>query len=208
MNTIKEKKGPLDFLTVLSILEQLGEFDRTEFFVTGGDVLFKLQDAPVRTYEPVNTKLTQALIPVIKTFYPETYSALCEIYTKVNFNKYMYEYKIVHRFIRCNFGEYDCRPDIKHGCFNFEDVKCPLRKECLYENIICRPRFNANLSDREMEVMGKLYDGYSIEQSAEICCISIATVRTHRRNVFIKLGLHSLSEFQAFARRTKLFEQL
>lgn len=178
-----------------------------EFYGTPeGDVMIKKAGTPVLVYEISDKAFTRLLICYIREFYPEAYKALCEIYTKVNFNQATYEYRIAHRFIRCNFNEYDNENDIDHrGSFNFEEVKCPLRGECKVEGIVCKPKFNSNLTDRELEVMRLLYLGKTVETTADDLIISIETVRTHRRNSLQKLGLHSMNEFNAYANSNHMF---
>jgi len=38
------------------------------------------------------------------------------------------------------------------GALCIEDVRCPLRGECLMEGVICKPRLQTELTNREREV--------------------------------------------------------
>jgi len=81
------------------------------------------------------------------------------------------------------------------GNFHFEEVKCPLKGECKYEGIICKPKFNSTLSERELSVMRSFYEGMEENAIADKYCISLETVRTHKRNAFRRINVHSLAEF-------------
>ena len=38
------------------------------------------------------------------------------------------------------------------GNYDFEEVKCPMRGECLYEGVICKPKLTTVLKDRVLMV--------------------------------------------------------
>lgn len=93
----------------------------------------------------------------------------------------------VRRFIKCNFGLYDNVIDIDENWnFRFEFVGCPLRGECKSDKIICAPKFNSKLSDRQLEVMRLLYEGKSDSEIADRLFISLNTVNNHRKTVLEK----------------------
>ena len=58
-----------------------------------------------------------------------------------------------------------------------------------------------NLSERERQVLALLGRGYGNRRIAEICNLSLNTVRTHVQNVLVKLGIHSKLEAAAIAVR-------
>jgi two-component system, NarL family, response regulator NreC len=60
------------------------------------------------------------------------------------------------------------------------------------------------LSIREKEILQLLVNGKSNRQIAEMIHVSVATVETHRTNVFQKLGIHSLPELILYAVRKGL----
>ena len=161
-----------------------------------GDVMVKESGKAVRELLETDRPIIEALLMLIKDRYTEAFNALSELYTKNERNRFYYEYKIVHRFIRCNFGEYDqYKYDIDQaGNLNFEEVRCPFRGECPHEEIICKPKINNNLTTRELEVFK--YIGFGL-QSADIANelkISVATVNRHRENIKAKLGLKTIGE--------------
>ena len=92
-----------------------------------------------------------------------------ECYQKSAQNIPYFQYLMVRRFCKCNFGELDntSRDIDKNGGFNFERVKCPMRGECKYEGIICCPQFYSRISDAEMRVMKMIYEGANNEDIAE-----------------------------------------
>ena len=60
------------------------------------------------------------------------------------------------------------------------------------------------LSIREKEILQLLASGATNRQVAETIHVSVATVETHRTNVFQKLGIHSLPELILYAVRKGL----
>jgi DNA-binding NarL/FixJ family response regulator len=50
------------------------------------------------------------------------------------------------------------------------------------------------LSNRENEILSYLAKGYRYKEIADLLCISIETVRTHIRNIYEKLQVHSRTE--------------
>jgi len=58
-----------------------------------------------------------------------------------------------------------------------------------------------SLSERERQVLVLLGRGYANRRIAEICSLSVNTVRTHMQNVLVKLGVRSNLEAAAIAVR-------
>ena len=171
-----------------------------EFYIgPDGSVNIKPLNEPMYVYELGCRNITNEMIVLIRDLYPKAFAALSKIYSSTERNKDLYEYKIVHRFIRCNLGEYDALSfDINHkGNLNLEMVKCPLRGECLHECVICRPELNRILSDREQEVAELLGKGYSRQEVADELYISVYTVSRHIDNIKRRLGVKSTAEIVA-----------
>lgn len=170
-----------------------------EFYNTpGGDVMIKPLDGPVRmlTETSENRDFITDFMSVMIEFYPKAFKALSKTYSRSELNRTHFEYLIVSRFIKCNFGEYDAlNPDIDvFGFFHFEEVKCPLRGECPLCGVVCKPEFASELTDREIEVL-RLFVGHnSAEEVAEKLIISPNTAKNHLRNIHIKTGTHTLAE--------------
>lgn len=164
-----------------------------------GAVCVKPLNEPMFVYTQDCKQLTEEMISIIRDRYPEAFNQLSELYSKSEKNKDYFEYKIVHRFLRCNFGEYDAlNLDIsKTGAILVEDVRCPLRGECIYEGVICKPRLKTALSQRELEVAELLGKGYNRMEIANELQISVFTVSRHIAN--IKARLHFTSTSQIIA---------
>ncbi|SFK98873.1 regulatory protein, luxR family [Porphyromonadaceae bacterium KH3CP3RA] len=179
-----------------------------EFYITPTGGIMIHDDNGVHELTQKDRDFISKMIVRIGDFYPEALSALSKEYDCRRFNVPYYEYSIVSRFIRCNWGRYDSVIDVdQFGYFNFEEVECPLRGsgDCKLDGIVCRPKFNSKLSDRELEVMRNYYDNLTAEQVADRMCISIETVRTHKRNAFKRTGTRSLAEFFLYAKNNNLF---
>ena len=166
---------------------------------------------PDGSNQPVTDKdigLIKSVLDRIRECYPDAYKALMECYQKSAQNIPYFQYLIVRRFCKCNFGELDntSRDIDKNGGFNFERVKCPMRGECKYEGIICSPQFYSRISDAEMRVMKMIYEGANNEDIAEKLYLSPHTVKNHIKSVYIKLGIHEKSEFIQYAHKNNLFK--
>jgi len=61
------------------------------------------------------------------------------------------------------------------------------------------PSQSFNLSDREKEILSCLVKGMRYKRIAEVCFISVDTVRGHIRSIYEKLHVHSKSEAVAKA---------
>lgn len=178
-----------------------------EFYITPkGDIMIHCQDG-VRMLQVSDRTFVSGMIKVIQEFYPEALSSLSKVFEKLRFASAIHEFNIVRRFIKCNWGKFDSVMDIdQFGNLNFEEVECPLRGECTLEGIVCKPKFNSKLSERELEIMRLFYASQTLEEIAEKLCLSIETVKTHKRNAFKRVKVHSLPEFFLYAKQNHLFE--
>ncbi len=177
-----------------------------EFFTYGNEVLVRTADGSVRPLEPADYDLINEMCEYLGTFYPQAYAALCEEYKQSSLNQPYYRFRIVSRFVRCNFGALDDVPDISQEMHcRFEYVPCPLRGECRLDRIVCRPEFNHQISPAEMQVLALVYAGKTEEAIAERLCLSPHTVHTHVRNAYARLGLHSKGDFIRYASSNNLF---
>ena len=183
------------------------ELKSIEFYTTpDGDVMIKKLNEPVRALVEQDREFVQKFLTIIRERYPEAFSKLSEIYTKNSMNVSFFEYKIAHRFIRCNFGTYDqFSYDIDaKGQFSFEEVPCPLRGECTCEGIICKQRLDTKLTPRELEVLGLISDGYQTNEIAEMLFLAPTTVNKHRENIKAKLNLTTISQLVAYYKDNNL----
>lgn len=179
-----------------------------EFYTSPkGDVIIKAENELERVLTERDTEFIDTFLLTLSEFYTDAYTALLSIYDNglPQARRYM-NFLAVRRFIKCNFGLYDNQIDIDElSNFKFEFVGCPLRGECKYEGVICFPKFNSKLSDRQLQVMELAYKGSNDDEIAEKLFISLNTVNNHRKNSFRKLGLHSMKDFMRYAQRKNLF---
>lgn len=184
------------------------ELANIEFYnAPGGKIEFRSKNG-VQTYKEEDVNITNEMFVRIEEDYPDAFKALIEKYKTSRNNIHYFKYKVVRLFIRCNFGRYDNVNDIDvFGNFNFEYVACPLEGECPLYNIVCNPKFNVNLSIRELEIMKLYTEGCKTAEIAGRLFLSIDTVRTHKRNAMQRVGVHSLSEFVDYAHRNKIFKE-
>ena len=61
-----------------------------------------------------------------------------------------------------------------------------------------------NLSEREKEILSYLVEGMSYKMIADACFISLDTVRTHIKNIYEKLHVHSKGEAVATAIKSRI----
>ncbi len=179
---------------------------KIEFYITPkGGVMISDSDG-TRHFKESDREFVGDMIEKLSEFYPEALAALSKVFEKKRLNIPHYEYRIVLRFIKCNWGKFDSLMDIdQFGNLNFEEVECPLRGECCHEGVICKPKFNSNLSGRELEVMRQYYEKTPVEEIACKLFLSIETVKTHKRNVFRRTSSHTLAEFFLYAKTNNLF---
>lgn len=180
---------------------QLTDMEQVEFYNTPeGDVMFKRHGESVKVLTIKSRDIIEELLEIIRNRYSSAFKALSELYTVNELNRMLYEFNIVSRFCRCNFGEYDAHtPDVDaDGFFHFEEVGCPLRGECRYEGVICKPKLDTKLTDREIEIIELISKGCQAQEIADRLCISAKTVCRHRENVKAKLQIRTLPQLSAY----------
>ena len=171
-----------------------------EFFTSpDGTVYIKPTGEAMYEFNEHCTSFIEEMLASIRERYPEAFKALSEEYANSARNPLYYKFRIVHRFIRCNFGEYDALHDdvTATGNFNLEEVKCPLRGECKFEGVICHPKLDTHLSDREKEVVECLCRGMKRQEIADTLYISICTVNRHIQNIMAKSKLSNATQIVA-----------
>lgn len=179
-----------------------------EFYIYEDELWCMFPDGRNDKVTEYNNELVKSILDKIREFHPEAYSDLTKWYRKSSQNVPYFQFLIVNRFCKCNFGNLDnTSKDIdRKGYFNFERVFCPMRGECPHENVVCCPKFNSHISDAEMRVMRMIYDGCNNEEIADKLYLSPHTVKNHIKSVYIKLGIHEKSEFIQYAHKNNLFK--
>lgn len=176
-------------------------FQNIEFYNTPeGDVMMKELGQPAIVLKDTNRPTIEYMLAIIRDRYPKAHARLMKLYSSSTMNRWHYEFRVVHRFIRCNFGEYDqYNLDInKDGQFVFEEVKCPLRGECEHENVICRPELDTKLTDREMDVFRLIAANSQTDDIAAELHISPCTVNRHRENIKAKIKVRNVRELVSY----------
>ena len=178
-----------------------------EFYMTPeGEVILRLEGEPEKQLKETDYDFINSFLKILEEFYSDAYEKLMKEYNKNSLNRKYRDFLAVRRFIKCNFGNYDNVIDVdQEWNFKFEFVSCPLRGECAGEGVICSPKFNSKLTDRQLDVMKMCYDGKPDEEIAENLYITLDTVKNHRKNSFRKLEIHSMTEFMRYASKNNLF---
>lgn len=179
-----------------------------EFYIFNEELWFIKDDGTNQVLTEKDTGVIQELLSAIRERYPEAYKALAKEYQKSALNVPYYQYLIVRRFCKCNFGKLDTtKYDIDNlGRFNFEKVECPLRGECKYDGVICCPKFNSKLSPAEERVMNLIYQGLSKEEIGDKLCLSPNTIKQHVKSAYCKMKVHDKGEFVKLAKDKNIFE--
>lgn len=136
-----------------------------------------------------------AFIDLLITKRVVAYKALERRYIKSKENDVYYDFLIVRGFIKCNFIVHDNKMDIdENGNFNTEFVLCPRTGECLECGVICNSPANTELSEREIDVLRLIAQGYDNVEIANQLYISANTVHNHRNNILKKLYKNNTAE--------------
>ncbi|MBL4592743.1 MAG: response regulator transcription factor [Flavobacteriales bacterium] len=89
--------------------------------------------------------------------------------------------------------------------FPADVTKALLKKQVIVPNITQSPLLSV-LTEREIEIMRLVSQGFSNKEIAEKLFISPRTVDTHRTNIMRKLDLHNVAGMVRFAFQNKLVE--
>lgn len=178
-----------------------------EFYMFDGKLWAILDDGTNKVVTEEDSAIIGYVLDIIRERYPDAYAALSDCYSSASVNVPYYQYLMVRRFCKCNFGSLDnTRVDIDmEGKMNFEFIPCPLRGECPYECRICSPKVNSRISDAEMRVMELVYQGMNNDKIALTLFLSPNTVKQHIKSVYAKLDIHSRGEFVKYANDNHMF---
>ncbi len=199
MSSLKRQASPkTDF-------SQMGAIRSIEFFSFEDEMWYRASDGTQRKLTE-GDPVVREVFDYLSDFHPEALKALEEKYGRFSPNIVHYRYCIVRRFCRCNFGNIDHVPDVcSEGRMHFEHVLCPLRGECPLEGVVCHPKFNSKISPAELRVLELACQGLGLEEIADRLCLSIHTVKNHKRNACRRIGAHSTPELIAYANAHNLF---
>jgi DNA-binding NarL/FixJ family response regulator len=84
----------------------------------------------------------------------------------------------------------------------FYDPKLDTQKYNLHHDDYFAKTYS--LSKREVEIISFVKNGFSSEEIAQKLFLSFETVRSHRKNIYLKLGINKLSDLIQFANEHNL----
>lgn len=173
-----------------------------EFYITrGGDTVSIDDGKGSRPFTESDHRTINIILAFFEFRYPEAYNAAMEEYSETDSPRFM----AASRLVKCNWGENDHVIDIdRNGNANFEHVHCPLRGMCVNENVICCPKPETNLTNQELRIIKLFVDGFQEKEIADKLKRSKATIRTHKENIYRKLGIHNQRELIKEANKLRL----
>ena len=102
-----------------------------EFFQQGENVLYKTDDDDPKVMVKGDRWIVKLVMSLLKERYPKALACLEKEYEGLRGDVWNYEFRMVRRFVKCNFGRIDPIMDLDGvGGIHFEYVSCPLRGEC------------------------------------------------------------------------------
>ena len=166
--------------------------ENIEFFVGADGKVWLRKENECRMFSTKDNDIIELVRDKIIRLFPKAYDRLREMFKELDFNKWIMNYRIVERFIRCNMGADNIqRFDIQEGFINIEEVSCPLRGICRHENVICKPDCKTVLTKAENEVVKLYVQGYNIDEIAAMLNKSRSTVNDQIWTITRRLGLDS-----------------
>ena len=164
--------------------------EAVEFFIIDGQTCIR-RDGVGKPLTPSDRDAIEFMLEQMQQFFPTAMQRLREWAEDSVPNKRFFEYRMVDRFIRCNFGEADfLYSDIENGMFHFEEVKCPLRGICKDENVICKPKFKMPVSKEEGRAAALYSKGMTANEIAKVLGKGVKTVKNQLSNAAKRLGLN------------------
>ena len=164
--------------------------EAVEFFIIDGQTCIR-RDGVGKPLTPSDRDAIEFMLGQMQQFFPTAMQRLREWAEDSVPNKRFFEYRMVDRFIRCNFGEADfLYSDIENGMFHFEEVKCPLRGICKDENVICKPKFKMPVSKEEGRAAALYSKGMTANEIAKVLGKGVKTVKNQLSNASKRLGLN------------------
>ena len=163
--------------------------EKVEFHNTpDGRVMYRTNGEEERRLTKFSVEINEYLAHIIQKRYTKAYTALSEMY---NGDKY----KMVERFVRCNFGANDLLTnDIEDGILYFEEVQCPLRGICKHENVICKPKNHIGLTISERDITRLYLSGYTLDEISQQLHKNRRTTKSLLTRVKNKLGAKTSRE--------------
>lgn len=164
--------------------------EAVEFFIIDGQTCIR-RNGVSKPLKPSDREAIEFMLGQMRQCFPAAMERLEEWAVESRPNRRFFEYRMVDRFIRCNFGEADfLYSDVEDGMFHFEEVKCPLRGICKDENVICKPRFKMPVSKEESRAAVLYSRGLTANEIAKVLGKGVKTVKNQLGNAAKRLGLN------------------
>ena len=161
-----------------------------EFFVIHGQTCIR-RNGVSKPLTPSDRDEVGWMLVQMRHLFPEAAERLADWAADSEPNRLFFEYRMVDRFIRCNFGEADfLYSDVEDGMFHFEEVKCPLRGICKDENVICKPKFKIPVSKEESRAAVLYSKGLTANEIAKVLGKGVKTVKNQLSSAAKRLGLN------------------
>lgn len=165
--------------------------EAVEFFVINGVTCISRNGVSKRL-APDDRAEVEYMLEKIGEYFPDALDALRKLASASQLNRRWYEFRMVDRFIRCNFGEADfLHADVEMDMFHIEEVRCPLRGICEHEGVICKPKLKLPMTEAEQEVATLYSKGCAPGEIARRLKKSISTVKNQLNSVTKRLRLNS-----------------
>lgn len=164
--------------------------EAVEFYIIGGQTCIR-RGGVSRPLAPTDRTEIEWMLAKMRSCFPDAVERLEAWASESAKNKRYYEYRMVDRFIRCNFGEADfLYSDVEDGMFHFEEVKCPLRGICKDEGVVCKPKFKVPLSPEEGKAAALYSKGLDAHEIARMMKKSAKTIKNQLDNARKRLHLN------------------
>ena len=169
------------------------------YFSPDGEAIIVSTNGKHFILAPESGEIILHIYQILELKYPDAFKRLNELYC----NERNFMYLVVTRFIKCNWGKSDEKPDIIGNDWHLEKVHCPLRGGfCADENVICLPRLSTNLTARELEIVKLAH--LPVKEIAIRLYRSEHTVENHLASISRKLNVSGKSEIVNYAHNHKL----
>lgn len=156
--------------------------EAVEFFIIDGQTCIR-RNGVSKPLTPKDRVEIEWMLEQMQRCFPHAVSRLQEWAAESVANRRFFEYRMVDRFIRCNFGEADfLYSDIENGMFHFEEVRCPLRGICKDEGVVCKPKFCVQMPKEEGRAAVLYSKGLTANEIAKRLGKGVKTVKNQLEN--------------------------
>ena len=175
------------------------DLKKIEFCSSPEGMVIVQMDGKIFNLTESHHELLQKIADLISIQYPQAWKALGINYKSTEGNSWYNLYKKVSRFILCNMGKMDALSfDVDNNILHIEDISCPIRRECQFNGIICRPKA-LNLSKREEDVVRMMSHGMTYKEISASLNVGSSTIKNIIQNATKRLKLYSSKDLKKIA---------